>query len=129
MIVRHANGFKSPYRCDRHRERNPCAIEGCQRTGPCPTFNDGRLFLSNADYLCGEHWRRHCPPRSKTRRAYRRFWRIAKRQATAENPSGWTPQLRQRFDLFWRALIARARRRATDGFVDEAEIAKMMGWD
>lgn len=125
-VVRHKSGFFSPYRCEKHADRNPCAIDGCARTKEAER-------LANNQHICGEHWRRLIPPGSIERRIYHRFWRIAKRQATTENPSGWTMALARRFDRYWRALIKLARRRASaapsEEFLDEAEIKKMFGWD
>lgn len=128
-IVKGSNGWYSPYRCDRHRDRNPCVIEGCNRTRMAPVSDDGTPHLANDQVMCAEHWRRFVPPHSKLRRAYHRFWRIAKRQATPDNPHGWTVGLNRRFERFWRGLVAQARRKATEGHVDEAEINKLFGWD
>lgn len=124
LVTHHA-----PYRCDKHRDRNPCAIEGCTRTRAAPERSDGSLELADDQILCAEHWRRFVPPHSKLRRTYHRFWRIAKRQATPENPHGWTVGLNRRFERFWRGLVAQARRKATEGHLDEAEINRMFGWD
>lgn len=104
-------------RCGRHLDRNPCAIEGCRRS---TSATDSRL--SNDRWLCGTHWRRLVPPRSIARRAYNAHFRGAKRY-------GWTDERREAFWRFWRLLIARARRRATQGHIDEQEINRIMGWD
>lgn len=104
-------------RCAKHQGRNPCAIDGCRRTAAAH-----RGVLADDTWLCSEHWRRHCPPHSKLRRAYNRFWRIAKRD-------GWTPQLARRFNRFWDGLIARARRNTTEGFLDIEEIHRLFGLD
>lgn len=128
FVVRHPSGHFSPYRCEKHAQRNPCAIEGCKRTTEA---RGDPLRLRNNDHLCGEHWKRFVPPGSSVRRAYHRFWRIAKKQRTPQNPEGWTVALARRFDRFWRGLIKMARRKASepDEFLDEAEIKKMFGWD
>ncbi len=110
------------YRCAKHRDRNPCAIEGCKRT------MSAEGHFSNDVVLCSEHFRRFCPPHSKLRRIYRRFFRLAKRQATPANPEGWDRDLDRRFWRFWRSLIAKARRQAAGGDVDMTEINKMFGW-
>jgi hypothetical protein len=115
-VVRHRNGCWSPYRCEKHAGRNPCAIEDCTRTTAAP---DGQL--ANNQYLCGEHWRRFVPPRSRLRRAYNAFFRRAKRH-------GWDEDLKRRFWRFWNAVIRQARRRATEGHLDETAINKMFGW-
>lgn len=106
---------KRQYRCARHRDRNPCAIEGCERTRAA----HGRF--ADDQHLCSEHWRRFVPPRSATRRAYHRFWRIAKK-------TDWTPVLRRRFERFWNGLVTRARRQSVEGRLDMTEIGKMFGW-
>lgn len=102
-------------RCNRHKDRNPCAIEGCKRT------RAAKGHFRNDQWLCSERWRRYVPPGSPMRRAYHRFFRLAKRH-------GWTDDLRRRFWRFWDALVKRVRRQATDGRLDETEINKMFGW-
>jgi len=104
-------------RCEKHRGRNPCAVEGCRRT--CAA--DGRL--ANDQFLCSEHWRRFVPPRSPTRRAYHRFFQLAKKRG------GWDRPLERRFRRFWRALINRARSQHENGRIDVAEINQLFGWD
>lgn len=104
------------YRCDKHRDRNPCVIEGCKRT----TAANGRY--GSDQWLCSEHWRRFVPPHSPMRRAYHRFFRLAKRH-------GWTPALRRRFWRFWGGLVAQARRKAAGDDLDMGEINKMFGWE
>jgi hypothetical protein len=104
------------YRCRKHRDRNPCAIEGCTRTR-----------AANGDYandrtLCSEHWRRFVPPRSKLRRAYHAHWRRAKKL-------DWSPKRVRAFDRFWATLVARARRQSVEGRLDMTEINKMFGWE
>lgn len=106
------------HRCDKHRDRNPCAIEGCKRTAPTPESG----YLGSDSYLCGEHWRRFVPPRSRKRRLYHAYFRKAKRY-------GWNKSLIAQFHRFWDRLIADARRKATEGDLDVAEIHRMMGWD
>lgn len=128
-VVRHENGGLSPYRCAKHRLHNPCVIEGCTRVRAAPLSSAGTPVLANNQTFCSEHWRRYVPPRSPARLAYHRFWRIAKRQATPDNPHGWTMALDRRFQRFWRGLVQRARRRATEGHIDEAAIMREFGWD
>jgi hypothetical protein len=105
-------------RCDRHIDRNPCAIEGCARTTAAPKSG----AVGDDQWLCAEHWRRLVPPRSRLRRAYLAFFRRAKRQG------GWDEDLKRRFWRFWDAVVRTARRRATQGRLDEAEINRMFGW-
>lgn len=116
-------------RCDRHWDRNPYVVPGCSRTRAAPERDGGPgHWLADDQVICGEHWRRYVPPRSSLRRAYHRFWRLAKRQATPDNPHGWTMGLSRRFDRFWRGLVAHVRRKATEGHLDEAEINRLFGW-
>lgn len=103
------------FRCSMHIKRNPCAIEGCTRT----TKSNGQY--ASDQWLCSEHWKIGCPPKSKIRRTYNRFFRIAKRY-------GWNDDLRRRFWRFWNALVARARRRCA-GDMDMHEINRMFGWE
>jgi len=104
-------------RCEKHRDRNPCAVEGCRRT--CAA--EGRL--ANDQFLCSEHWRRFVPPRSKLRRAYHRFFQITKKRG------GWDRPLERRFRRFWRALINRVRSQHENGRIDVAEINQLFGWE
>lgn len=105
-------------RCEKHKDRNPCAIDGCARTRSA----DGRL--GNDQWLCSEHWRSFCPPRSARRRAYHAFFRKAKKLGS------WPPELEAQFWRFWDTLVASARaRHAAGGTIDQDEINKMFGWD
>lgn len=106
------------HRCDRHRGRNPCAIEGCKRTTEAPESGT----LRDDQWICGTHWKRLVPPRSARRRAYHAFFRRAKRR-------GWDDDLRRRFWQFWNSLIASARRRAAVGYLDERAIDRLFGFD
>lgn len=106
------------HRCAKHRDRNPCAIEGCTRTRAVPADRQ----LGDDQWLCADHWRRFVPPRSRMRRAYHAFFRRAKRQGD------WDDKLARRFWRFWNALVRTARRRATAGHLDETEINKLFGW-
>ena len=104
------------HRCLKHRGRNPCVIEGCQRTLKAPA--SGRLSVD--DVLCGEHWRQFVPVGSPERRIYNRFFRKTKRY-------GWTNESTAAFYRFWRRLVAKARSRSS-GDLDVAEINRVMGW-
>lgn len=110
-------------RCHKHHDRNPCAIEGCCRT----TAACGRY--GNDQFLCSEHWRRYCPPGSPLRRTYHRFFRLAKKQRTPQNPDGWDDALKRRFWRFWDVLIKRSRQQSTEGRIDIAEINRLFGWE
>ena len=105
-------------RCAKHETRNPCAIEGCRRTRAAPA--SGRL--GDDQWLCAEHWRAYVPPRSRARRTYHAHFRRAKRL-------GWDDARAEAFWRFWNALVRMARRRAGEGFINEAEINRLMGWD
>lgn len=105
-------------RCSKHQDRNPCAVEGCKKTARAlPNFG-----LSDHSEICADHWRRFVPARSKLRRAYHRHFARAKRY-------GWTPESAAAFRRFWGLLVGRVRRQATEGTIDEAEIARLFGWD
>jgi hypothetical protein len=106
------------HRCDRHAGRNPCIIEGCKRTTAAP--ENGRL--SSDEWICGEHWRKYVPPRSRLRRLYHAHFRRGKRE-------GWTMKRNRQFHRFWDFVVRVARKRHEGGFLDEAEIARLMGWD
>lgn len=112
-IVEWPNGT---VRCDRHHDRNACAIEGCKRSAST------KAQPRNDLHMCGEHWRLYCPPHSARRRAYLAFFRKAKRY-------GWSDQLERQFWRFWGTLVANARRKATGGSIDVAAINRLMGWD
>lgn len=104
------------HRCERHRDRNPCLVDGCRRT-----IAAGRNELADDQSICGAHWRRYVPPGSPLRRTYNRFFRLARRH-------GWTPGLIRRFERFWTGMAARVRRQAAEGFVDQREIDRLFGW-
>ena len=106
------------WRCERHKLRNPCAIESCRRSKAVPEGGT----LADDQWLCSTHWRRFVPPRSRIRRAYHAHWRRGAKL-------GWSPKRVHALERFWQRLVVLARRRATDGFVNEAEINRAMGWD
>lgn len=103
-------------RCRKHADRNPCAIEGCQRSTKAP--ESGALRLDQ--WFCGEHWRAFVPPGSAERRIYHRFFRVAKRY-------GWTHARERAFFRIWDRIVSRARARGR-GDLDVAEINRVMGW-
>lgn len=111
------------WRCYRHTKSNPCAVEGCKRSRASKDgwLHDGRYWL------CRDHWRLACPPKSKWRRAYLRFWKIAKRMG-CEGDNDWPDELERRFWRYFGGLVARARRMAA-GDLDMTEINKLFGWD
>lgn len=102
-------------RCSRHRERNPCSIEGCKRSTKASERWSGIDI-----WICSEHWRNGCPPRSPERKVYHRFFRRAKR-------FGWNDRSSEAFRRIWRRILAIARARAA-GDIDEAEIRRLFGW-
>lgn len=117
-------------RCSRHHGRNPCAIEGCARTRAAPISSNGFPWHADDMTLCSDHWRRYVPARSRIRRAYNSFFREAKRHSwDYRGKTGRKPRLEYRFRQFWKKLVAQARRRATEGHIDEAAICRLMGWD
>lgn len=117
---RHADGFWSPYRCREHADKNPCAIEGCTRT------RAARGRLDNSIFLCRDHWRTFCPPRSLRRRTYLAFFRKARKMGFKNNDR-WPDELEERFWEFWRRLIANARHKANGGNLDLAQIERLFG--
>lgn len=117
-VLENPNIHSDSHRCKKHIDRNPCAIEGCARTTTLPA-SGAKL---NDVFLCAEHWRLLVPARSAERRLFHRFHRRAKLY-------GWTAKRRRAYYRFWDALVSRARRRAGTGFVDVAEINRLMGWD
>lgn len=104
-------------RCRKHQERNPCAIEGCRRTRVAPNG-----YLGDDLHICHAHWNRLVPKGSRARRAYLARLRRGRRLQ-------WAGELAAEFDRLWFAIVRQARRRATEGHIDEAEIARLMGWD
>lgn len=118
--IKHATGLTWPYRCEKHRTRNPCAVEGCARTREAPV-DGGTHFLADDQMICADHWRRYVPPRSRVRRAYHAHFRRAKKlgRGGGRNKAFWR---------FWTTLVQMVRRRADSGHLDEAEINRLMGW-
>ena len=104
-------------RCERHVGRNPCAIEGCTRGQAVPASGAYR----DDQVICSTHWRSLVPARSRARRAHHAHLRRAKKL-------GWDDRRAEAFWRFWDRLVAMTRRRAGEGFVDEAEINRIMGW-
>lgn len=104
-------------RCTKHQDRNPCAVEGCQRT----TKAGGAVGYREDQWLCSEHWRRYVPPGSRSRKAYNAHFRRGRRQ-------GWPRHRIDAFHRFWDLLIAQVRRASTEGALDETEINRMFGW-
>lgn len=113
---------KREYRCEKHRDRNPCCVEGCKRT------RVANGHLSNDVVICGEHFRRFVPPGSAERRALHRLARLAKKLGYARNQV-WPADLEDRYWRVWRGIVRRIRRQATEGRLDEAEINRMFGWE
>lgn len=108
-------------RCWKHRERNPCIVEGCTRT------RLAKWGLNDDDFICGEHWRRYVPPRSPHRRTQQRFFKLAKKLGYARNAK-WPAELEERYWRFWRGLIRRVRRLSTEGRFDMADVNRLFGW-
>jgi hypothetical protein len=96
-----------------------CAIEGC-------TAQTGRYETT---WICSTHWRKHCPPRSRRRRAYHAFFRTAKKHGWGyKGPRRNKPRLDWRFHQFWDALVRLANLAEKNGRLDETEINRMFGW-
>ncbi|ALC12453.1 hypothetical protein [Sphingopyxis sp. 113P3] len=107
---------RGEHRCKKHHGRNPCAIEGCKRT------TAAKGFTASDQYLCAEHWRRYVPARSRMRKLYFAHLRRGKRY-------GWNRKSARAFERLWRFIVKTARARHEGGFLDEAEINRIMGWD
>lgn len=110
------------YRCDKHSDRNPCAIEGCLRTiAVRSNLNDGRYWL------CSEHWRVACPPGSPERRVYLRIRRAARKRGYKVTER-WPQTMENRYWRIWSRIVAIGRARCA-GDIDMTEINKLFGWD
>lgn len=110
-------------RCDRHVGRDPCAIDGCEHTRKATDH-----FYQDKAWICSEHWKIVCPPRSKTRQVYNRFWRIAAKLGGWDAKTPELVKLKRRFWRFWDALVKRGNRMLA-GDIDQKQIDKMFGWD
>lgn len=108
-------------RCDKHTNSNPCAAPGCRHTRKSK-------YRSETAWLCRDHWRMFCPPHSRLRRAYLRFFRLAKIANDGDKKKEWPADLERRYWKFWFALVRRARR-AMGPPMDVDEINRMFGWD
>lgn len=104
------------WRCQRHKDRNPCLVEGCKRTHAVEN-----RALRDDQFICTEHWRRYVPAGSRIRRAYNAHFRRGKNR-------GWNDARARAFDRFWNAVVRMVRRRSSEGHIDMAEINKIMGW-
>lgn len=120
-VVHHIRPELRRYRCWRHLERNPCAVEGCEKT------RAAKGHFSNDAYLCRDHWRQVCPPRSQPRAVVNRLFRLARKRGYGR-AEDWSRDLETRYWRVWGALVARARSQ-TSGDLDMTEINKLMGWD
>ena len=106
----------SKWRCNRHRDRNPCAVEGCSRT------EAANGDLHNGDqWICSVHWKLACPPRSRERRLYHAWHRKGRK-------FGWPEEMKASYWRFWGRLVAKARKMGA-GDIDMQEINRMFGWD
>jgi hypothetical protein len=106
-------------RCEKHRRRNACAVDGCKRS----TAAKGGWFGINL-WLCHEHWRL-IPPRSAERKVYNRMWRRVKKCGGWDKGNGPTSDCYWRV---WKSIVSRVRARAR-GDLDMREINKIMGWE
>lgn len=109
-------------RCTKHQDRNPCVVEGCTRTMPA------HGWLRDDSFLCGEHWRLHCPPGSPIRRAFNRLARLARKLGYRRHDR-WPKELQLRRWRLWDGLLRRIRRGEPEGHIDQAAIERMFGWD
>jgi hypothetical protein len=98
--------------CPDHFERIRCALDDCRRT---------HRGTPGEEWICAEHWRRYCPPRSLRRRAYHAFFRRAK-------TVGWTDDSARQYWRFWDTMVAVVQAEHARGVVDMTEINKLFGW-
>src|SRR3546814_4237341 len=70
-------------RCQKHLRSNPCAALGCKHT----RIAKGRL--NETSFLCRDHWREVCPPHSRIRKSWRRFFRLAKKMGLKPTDRKW----------------------------------------
>lgn len=115
LVVPHVDPTRRQYRCSRHAESNPCAVEGCKRT------RRKHDAFSSESFLCARHYRMACPPGSPSRRVINRLFRLARKRG------GWET-LNSRYWRVWTAIVSRARSLAR-GDLDMTEINKLFGWD
>lgn len=108
-------------RCQKHLRSNPCAALGCKHT----RIAKGRL--NETSFLCRDHWREVCPPHSRIRKSWRRFFRLAKKMGLKPTDR-WPEPLESRYWRFWFGLIKRARAQRSEP-MDVDVINKMFGWD
>lgn len=98
-----------------------CNVEGCTRT---------TSRVGGDAWICGVHWKRYCPPRSRRRRAYHWFFKQAKRHGWHwKGPTGRGANLDWRFWRFWDALVRVANAGEKADTLDMTEINKLFGWD
>lgn len=112
-------GDSPNFRCEKHRERNPCAIEGCRCTmGWLGSY-------SNDHYLCAKHWRPLTDAADRRQLSeLRKRWRVAvQREADIV-----ARDLARNWWIAFNAIVEKARSRSA-GDVDMTEINKMFGWD
>lgn len=100
-----------------------CAIVGCTHTTRrYPEMRPGW-------WICAKHWCRHCPPRSRRRRAYHAFFAQAKRHGWGfKGTDGKSARLDYRFWSFWDRLVRVANTAEAKGHLDIAEINALFGW-
>lgn len=110
------------YRCSRHRTMNPCAVHGCARTRGIANG-----WYDDDNFLCAEHWKLACPPRSKYRLVYNRIFALVKRRGIPKGGK-WPADLERRYWRIWDRIVQRARGE-TAGDLDMAEINKLFGWE
>src|SRR3546814_19499085 len=89
-------------RCQKHLRSNPCAALGCKHT----RIAKGRL--NETSFLCRDHWREVCPPHSRIRKSWRRFFRLAQKMGLKPTDR-WPAPLESRYWRFWFGMSTRAR--------------------
>lgn len=109
--------LKREYRCQRHRGRTPCVVEGCLRS----------TGISTTYFICAQHWKAYVPPGSPERRVLQRLTRLARKMGYAKTDT-WPDELEGRWWRVWSSIAKRVQRRSTDGHIDQDEIERMFGW-
>ncbi len=101
------------YRCEKHRRRIPCLVEGCGRTYEIQ-FNRHEGYQTQV--LCGKHWQQ-APKYMRSAVARVRHLGLK---------LDWPKNIRNRHHRLWLRCV----RYITDGpMLDESKIREMFGWN
>lgn len=109
-------------RCTKHQDRNPCIVEGCQKT--CAAGG----YLRDDAMLCAEHWRAYVPPGGPSRKGFNRLGRRARKLGYRRHDR-WPDELQELRWRLWCRVVRRVRQGPPEGHIDQKAIEKMFGWD